>query len=143
MSFLTAIMQKTARAKNLPLDKIILKTNVENSNDIGDFKNPAEEGAYIYGFFLDGANWEKGRGGEQGYLCEQTLKDLNPELPVMHVVAVTADQRVRTGMYECPVYVTKQRGPTFVFMADLKMESEEVPISKWVLAGCALLMAAD
>lgn len=143
MSFLTAIMQKTARAKNLPLDKIILKTNVDNTNDINDYKNPAEEGALIYGFFLDGANWEKGRGGEQGYLCEQTLKDLNPELPVMHVIAVTAEQRVRTGMYECPVYVTKTRGPTFVFMADLKMESEEVPTSKWVLAGVALLMSAD
>jgi dynein heavy chain len=143
MSFLTAIMQKTARAKGLPLDKIILKTNVENSNDIHEYKAPAEDGAYIYGFFLDGANWEKGRGGEQGYLCDQTLKDLNPELPVMHVVAVTADQRVRKGMYECPVYVTKQRGPTFVFMADLKMESEEVATSKWVLAGVALLMSAD
>jgi dynein heavy chain len=46
-------------------------------------------------------------------------------------------------MYECPVYVTKMRGPTFVFMADLKMESEEVPTSKWVLAGVALLMSAD
>jgi len=83
-----------------------LKTDVEN-HDKDEFKNPAEEGALIYGFFLDGANWEKGRGGEQGYLCDQTLKDSNPELPVVNVKAVTSEQRVKAGMYECPVYVTK------------------------------------
>jgi dynein heavy chain len=142
MSFLTAIMQKTARAQTLPLDFIILKTDVMNF-DRSEIKEKPEDGAYIDGFFLDGANWEKGRGGEQGYLCEQTLKELNPELPVMHVTAVTKDKRPKIGYYNCPMYVTKTRGPTLVYRADIKMESDESQQYKWILAGVALVMNAD
>ena len=57
-------MQKTARVNTLPLDFIILKTDVLNIMEPNEVKNFAETGAYIYGFFLEGANWEKGRGGE-------------------------------------------------------------------------------
>jgi len=37
MSYLTAIMQVTARAENLPLDDICLRTEVKNSYDQNDF----------------------------------------------------------------------------------------------------------
>ena len=70
MSYLTAIMQVTARAENLPLDDICLRTEVKNSLNPEDFPNAAEKGAYVYGFFLEGAAWEMGRGEEQGYLVE-------------------------------------------------------------------------
>ena len=40
-------------------------------------------------------------------------------------------------VYECPVYKTKSRGPTFVWTFNLK--SKEKP-SKWVLGGVALLL---
>jgi|688.fasta_scaffold68569_1 dynein heavy chain len=93
MSFLTAIMQKTARADKLPLDNIILRTDVTNDDDPNSIVKAADTGAYINGFFVEGAKWEVGRGGEQGNLADQTLKDLNPPLPVMHVIAVTRDKR--------------------------------------------------
>jgi len=70
MSYLTAIMQVTARAQNLPLDDVCLNTNVKNSFVPEDYANFAEEGAYVTGFFLEGAGWEMGRGDEQGYLVE-------------------------------------------------------------------------
>ena len=143
MSFLTAIMQKTARADKLPLDNIILRTDITNDDDPNSITKSPDTGAYISGFFVEGAKWEPGRGGEQGNLADQTLKDLNPSLPVMHVIAVTRDKRQTTGFYECPVYVTKTRGPTLVFKADLKMESDEVPISKWILSGVALVMSPE
>ena len=44
------------------------------------------------------------------------------------------DQRV---VYECPVYKTKSRGPTFVWTFRLKTKADP---SKWVLAGVALLL---
>lgn len=69
MSFLTAIMQKTARQKTLALDKIILKCDVLN-HDRSEIKAAAEDGAYIDGFFLEGAKWEVGKGDQQGYLTE-------------------------------------------------------------------------
>jgi dynein heavy chain len=70
MSYLTAIMQVTARAAMLPLDDMCLNTEVLNTKDKADFTEFAEAGAYINGFFLEGASWEPGRGGEQGYLTD-------------------------------------------------------------------------
>jgi dynein heavy chain len=64
MSYLTAIMQVTARAGGLPLDDMVLQTDILNTKNKGDFPEFATEGAYINGFFLEGAGWECGRGGE-------------------------------------------------------------------------------
>jgi len=88
MSYLTAIMQVTARSTGLPLDDIILRTEVINKVNPEEIKEFATSGAYIHGFCLDGADWELGRGDEQGYLVEQALKDLHPVLPIMHVTAI-------------------------------------------------------
>jgi len=68
------------------------------------------------------------------------LKELHPELPIMHVTAVRFSERESIGYYECPTYVTSARGPTYVYTAYLKMESEESDPNKWILAGVALLM---
>jgi len=64
MSFLTAIMQITARATGLPLDDMCLKTEVSNNFLVEDFPENAVKGAYINGFTLEGAGWEAGRNGE-------------------------------------------------------------------------------
>lgn len=68
------------------------------------------------------------------------LKELHPELPVMHVTAIRLHERENVGYYECPTYVTSMRGPTYVFTSYLKMESDESDPNKWILAGVALLM---
>jgi hypothetical protein len=47
-----------------------LVTEVTNEKDKAAFPEFAEVGAYVNGFFLEGAAWEAGRGGEQGYLTE-------------------------------------------------------------------------
>lgn len=64
MSYLTAIMQVTARANALPLDDMCLVTDILNTKDKAEFPAFASVGAYINGFFLEGAAWELGRGGE-------------------------------------------------------------------------------
>lgn len=64
MSFLTAIMQVTARATNLPLDDMTLCTDITNVKNHEELPGNAEIGAYVHGFFLEGAGWECGRGGE-------------------------------------------------------------------------------
>ena len=71
------------------------------------------------GFFLEGASWEVARGDEQGYLVDMQPKVLHPECPVVHVTAIPRKDKVTEGIYECPVYVTSGRGPTFVFAAGL------------------------
>lgn len=144
MSFLTAIKQTTARAKGLALDDMVLKTKVLNILDHTEITDPAEDGAFIHGFFMEGARWECGRGDEEGYITDMVLKDLHPELPVMHVTAVQKEELTKVGYYECPVYRTTTRGATFVFCALLRMESDEGDLSTtWILSGTALLMAPE
>lgn len=136
-------MQVTARASGLPLDDMKLKTDVLNIKDYKEIQEPAEIGAYVHGFFLEGAGWELGRGTEQGYLTDMVLKDLHPELPVVHVTSIETKDVVREGMYNCPVYVTTGRGGTFVFECFLKMESDESDENLWVLAGVAIFMSPE
>ena len=143
MSFLTAIMQATARRDGLPLDNMTLKTDVSNERDPTNIAEPASNGSFIHGFYLQGAAWENGRGGEQGQLADMVPKELCPELPVMHVTAIEKKLQVSAGFYKCPVYVTTMRGPTFVFTAFLKMESEEFDEKLWVLAGVALFLSPE
>ena len=40
-------------------------------------------------------------------------------------------------MYECPVYKTRDRGPTYVWTFNLKTKENA---NKWVLGGVALLL---
>lgn len=143
MSFLTAVMQTTARRDLLPLDQMTLKTEVLNIRDHSTITEPPANGSYIHGFFLQGASWENGRGEEQGNLTEMIPKELYPELPVVHVTSILRADKVVLGFYDCPVYVTSMRGPTYVFSAGIKMESEEADDKLWILAGVALLMAPE
>lgn len=52
MSFLTAIMQNTARQKVLPLDNMALQTNITLFKGAEEVPGPAENGAYVHGFVL-------------------------------------------------------------------------------------------
>lgn len=153
MSYLTAIKQFTARTKQLALDDMGFKTVITNWVSPDEVPDAAEDGAYIHGFFVAGAAWEKGRGAEEGNLMEMIPKELTPELPVMHVIAVlntemeiqnTPIGKRLAGYYVCPSYVTSARGPAnYVTTVYLKMESDEADPRRWVLAGCALIMQPE
>ncbi|XP_027423476.2 dynein heavy chain 9, axonemal isoform X3 [Zalophus californianus] len=131
-SFLTAIMQSTARKNEWPLDQMALQCDVTKKNR-EDFRSPPREGAYIHGLFMEGARWD----AQAGIITEATLKDLTPPMPVMFIRAIPADKQDRHSICPCPVYRTRQRGPTYVWTFNLK--TKEKP-SKWVLAGVALLL---
>jgi dynein heavy chain len=143
MSFLTAIMQVTARLKGLPLDDMVLQTNVTTMKDASEVVVYAENGFFCHGLWLEGAAWELGAAGNEGYLTDAKLKELHPKLPVVNVIAVTKKEKKSIAQYQSPCYVTSGRGPTYVFTANLQMESEDTDPNKWVLAGVALLMSDD
>uniref|UniRef100_A0A8C8ZVZ0 Dynein axonemal heavy chain 9 n=1 Tax=Prolemur simus TaxID=1328070 RepID=A0A8C8ZVZ0_PROSS len=131
-SFLTAIMQSTARKNEWPLDQMALQCDVTKKNR-EEFRSPPREGAYVHGLFMEGARWDT----QAGTITEAKLKDLTPPMPVMFIRAIPADKQDRHRVYSCPVYKTSQRGPTYVWTFNLK--TKENP-SKWVLAGVALLL---
>lgn len=134
-SFLRAVLQTTARANQWPLDKMALVTEA-TKKELSDITAPPREGAYIHGLFMDGARWDR----KAGCIKDSILKELYPDLPPIFLKAVTSDKADVRDSYECPVYKTKQRGPTYVWTFQLK--TRESP-SKWILAGVCLLMSAD
>lgn len=97
MSFLTSIMQSTAHKYNYPLDSMALQTEVTQMRMPDEVVNPAENGAYIHGFFLEGAAWELGGQGQQGYLIDQRMKELHPRLPVVNIISVLGNEKKTIG----------------------------------------------
>ena len=71
------------------------------------------------------------------FLAESKPKELPPLMPVMMIKAITQDKKTTLICYECPIYKTRQRGPTYVWTFELKTKGSP---SKWVLAGVALLL---
>uniref|UniRef100_A0A672SY14 Dynein axonemal heavy chain 17 n=1 Tax=Sinocyclocheilus grahami TaxID=75366 RepID=A0A672SY14_SINGR len=131
-SFLTAIMQSMARRNEWPLDKMSLQCDVTKKNR-EDFSSPPREGAYIHGLFMEGARWDT----QAGIMVDARLKELTPTMPVIFIKAIPVDKQETRSLYQCPVYKTRQRGPTYVWTFNLK--TKENP-SKWTLAGVALLL---
>ncbi|KAL9897380.1 dynein heavy chain at 93AB [Glossina fuscipes fuscipes] len=131
-SLLTAIMQSTARRNELPLDKMCLQCDVTKKQK-EDFTTAPREGAYVHGIFMEGARWDL----QQGIIMESRLKELYPSMPVINIRAITQDKQDLRNMYECPVYKTRTRGPTYVWTFNLKTKDKP---GKWTLAGVALLL---
>ncbi|XP_062567134.1 dynein beta chain, ciliary-like [Saccostrea cucullata] len=131
-SFLTAIMQQMARKNEWPLDRMCLQCDVTKKSR-EDMAGPPREGAYVHGLFMEGARWDM----QTGMIAEARLKELAPPMPVIFIRAIPVDRQDTRNIYECPVYKTKTRGPTFVWTFNLK--SKEKP-SRWILGGVALLL---
>ncbi|TYZ60954.1 hypothetical protein PybrP1_011234 [[Pythium] brassicae (nom. inval.)] len=145
-SFLTAVLQTCARRNVLELDKLSVATDV-TKRSVDAVDAPSRDGQYIHGLALEGARWDVGSGA----LDASLPKEMYVVMPVMNcraiVTAATMAARKEgggagaggggSGVFDCPVYKTQQRGPTYVFSAQLRTKA---PPSKWILAGVALLL---
>ncbi|KAK4884824.1 hypothetical protein RN001_001095 [Aquatica leii] len=112
-SFLTAIMQQTARKNEWPLDKMCLMTDVTKKQR-EDLSGAPREGANVCGLFMEGARWDTGTGS----IADSKLKELFPIVPVIFIKAITQDKQELKNMYDCPVYKTRGRGPTLQIGVD-------------------------
>ncbi len=65
------------------------------------------------------------------------MKELAPPMPVIFIKAIPVDKQDTKNVYECPVYKTQTRGPTYVWTFNLKTKEKS---SKWIIAGVALLL---
>jgi len=159
-AFLTAIKQVTARATQRPLDNMTNETHFTTMFNIEDATVYPEDGMLIHGLFMEGSRWSSleeaaeveaphmvGHTETFGHVKESFLKDLLPVMPLMYVKAVPVQPhwqaegvgflRNDPKVYECPVFITLNRGGTYVFLATLNTLE---PVSKWVLTGTALIM---
>ena len=58
-------------------------------------------------------------------------------MPIVFIKAIPVDRKELKYVYECPVYKTKERGPTFVWTFNLKTKDKA---AKWTLGGVGLLL---
>ena len=99
----------------------------------GETIQAPRDGAYVHGLFIEGARWDI----NVGSIVDSNLKELHPLMPIMYIKALTQDKQESRNLYECPVYKTRQRGPTYIWTFNLKTKERA---SKWILAGVALLL---
>jgi len=143
MSFLTAVMQVTARKDQLPLDFMVNRWVFTNYREPRELPNVHEvEGVYVHGLFMEGASWEEGKGGEEGYITDSKLKDLHPKQPIANVFAIHQDHMSWESMYVCPIFVTSARGATYLCKMNCRMDADDSQ-SRWILAGACMLLSEE
>ncbi|CAL6017562.1 Outer-arm_dynein gamma [Hexamita inflata] len=141
--FLTAVKQKITRTQpGWSLDKVTIITTVQKQDvsSLDEIKNinQSKKGVYIYGMFLEGASWNKGK----DMLQDALPKQLYAQLPLLLVDAqdMNADViPVKNALkkYDCPVYKTPFRtGLNFIFSVLLNTDKDP---NEWTLKGTALL----
>jgi len=132
-SFLTAVNQVAAQKNQWELDKLVSYSDVTRYAAFENVEAASREGAYVCGLYMQGARWEP----TQAIIDKSKPKEMFSPMPVMSVKGVATEKADFAGMYMCPVYKTEQRGPTFVFCANLRTKS---PAGRWILAGVALIL---
>ena len=66
-------------------------------------------------------------------------KELVCEMPAILIkaVIVSGGEQEQHDLYQCPLYKTRQRGPSYTWLVGLR---SKVPTSHWVVAGVALTL---
>lgn len=102
-SYLTALVQTTCRKKKWALDKSTLYTDVTKIKDANDIKKKPDNGCYITGLFLEGAQWdfEKQYLKRQKYVFSHFIryifflispKELIIQMPIIQIIPVEANK---------------------------------------------------
>jgi dynein heavy chain len=143
--FLTAVLQRYARATSLPIDTLRYRTHVTEYASLEDVPAEAESGAYMYGHYLQGAQWDK----ETKTLAESAPGVLFSKMPVIWLEPETVENEVPDSLYQCPVYTTSKRagalsttGHSTNFVQYCQLPSS-VQSDHWVRRGAALLLQLD
>jgi dynein heavy chain len=143
-AFVNAVMQVTSRKNDWALNKLVTIVDVTKKLTPEEVDATTRDGAYVYGLYMEGARWDVAA----GCLEDSFKKELYPKMPVILMKAILVEKEDQRGVYLCPVYKQTERatpgtatpGSGFVFMMQLKTK---VPASKWIMAGCAMLLAID
>jgi len=155
-AYVTAVMQVTARSEGLPLDKMTTETHASVYWQNTEVDYHPHNGAFVHGLYIEGARWPTLEEVDEkydvdgthcgGHVTDSLLKELLPLLPIMYIKAVPVQPtwepsavgylRHDPHTYECPMYTTNFRGPTYIQLATLHTQD---PVWKWTLAGVAII----
>lgn len=128
-----------AKEKGSELNKLYINTIVLKYLYWEENLPECKEGAYTFGFQVEGARWDN----SVGQLDESLPKKSFSVVPVVNCQAcpINEDGKVEKNIYECPVYQTELRGKDFIFMALLR--TPKYPAAKWIIAGVAIILDVE
>jgi hypothetical protein len=152
-----------SRLSRMPLNKMTVETHMTTFPNIDAVNYYPDDGVFVHGLFMEGARWSTMDeipskytvGTNPATECGGVIVDSNPKellwlLPVCYVKAVETKpmwEPTSVGylrhdplIYECPVYLTRFRGPTYVLLATMPTDCGR---EKWVLRGVAILFQDD
>ncbi|CAH1793738.1 unnamed protein product [Owenia fusiformis] len=142
-SFFTGVSQNFARKYMIPIDKLSFQFELmDQEKEMGE---KPEDGAYVYGLFIEGARWDR----EARKLTESKPKILFDTLPCIWLRPGESSKFVKTPSYRCPVYKTSARrgtlsttGHSTNFVLWIEIPSD-LPQKYWINRGVASLCALD
>lgn len=142
--FTTALQQQAARKLVKPIDS--LKWEFSYLTSESNIGTGAKEGAYVHGFYLEGAKWDTDK------IVDADPMTLYYKMPIVHFkpvdkAAKQANKNVK--YYNCPCYVYPIRGgtkenPSYLFNILLPMGPDingNIDENFWIKRGTACLMS--
>jgi dynein heavy chain len=111
-----------------------------------DYGKQPEDGAFVRGYFLEGARWDR----ELGVIGEQLPRQLSDLLPCVKLVPCNAEDpnflNAKKLCYDCPVYKTSMRrgtlsttGHSTNYVMSLYLRTDQEP-QYWVKRGVATVL---
>ena len=117
------------------LDRLAIQTEV-TKKFAEEIDSGSRDGAYLTGFFITGATFDPAT----STIEKSKPRQMETVMPVVNVKSVLIEKLDLKGVFEAPCYKTQQRGPTYVFSAQLKTKS---PAARWSMAGACILLDAS